>query len=116
MIEVQQARQQEAVVLGGALPEGKGAFYPPTVLSNVTPGMPAFDEELFGPAAAIIEAKDEDEAFTLANRTSFGLGSALFTSDLARGILLAKTRLDAGQTFVNDFVRSDPNMPFARNH
>lgn len=100
------------VLLGGKVPSGKGAFYPPTVLTSVKPGTPAFDEELFGPVAAIIEAKDEEEAFTLANATSFGLGSAVFTSDTARGEKLAKSKLEAGQAFVNALVRSDPCLPF----
>jgi succinate-semialdehyde dehydrogenase/glutarate-semialdehyde dehydrogenase len=98
--------------LGGAVPEGPGAFYPPTVLSGVKPGMAAFDEDLFGPVAAIIEAKDEGEAFALANRTAFGLGSAIFTGDVARGEALARTRIEAGQTFVNALVRSDVRLPF----
>jgi len=100
------------LVLGGEIPKGSGAFYPPTILDNVKPGMPAFDEELFGPVAAIIEAKDEKDAFALANASRFGLGSAIFTSDLARAETLAKTRMEAGQTFVNAFVRSDPRLPF----
>ncbi len=98
--------------LGGEIPKSPGAFYPPTVLTGVKPGMPAFDEELFGPVAAIVEAAGEEEAFALANLSSFGLGSALFTSDLARARELASTCLDAGQTFVNTLVRSDPRLPF----
>jgi succinate-semialdehyde dehydrogenase/glutarate-semialdehyde dehydrogenase len=100
------------LLLGGTFPSGANAFYPPTILSNVKPGMPAFDEELFGPVAAIIEAKDEEEAFALANKSHFGLGSAIFTSDLKRAEMLAKTAIDAGQTFVNTLVRSDPRLPF----
>ncbi len=111
--QVQASLAKGAVLrLGGKVPPGPGAFYPPTVLSNVKPGMVAFDEELFGPVASIIEAKDEDEAFALANATSFGLGSAIFTADAARGEELARTRMDAGQAFVNAFVRSDPRLPF----
>ncbi len=99
------------LLLGGKAPEGKGAFYPPTILTAVKPGMPAFDEELFGPVAAIVEAKDEEEAFTFANRSRFGLGSAVFTSNMERAAMLAK-KLDAGQAFVNALVRSDPRLPF----
>ena len=99
------------LVLGGEVPEGAGAFYPPTVLTNVTPGMAAFDEETFGPVAAIIEANDEQEAIALANRSSFGLGAAVFTADAARGERVA-SQLEAGSCFVNDFVRSDPRLPF----
>jgi succinate-semialdehyde dehydrogenase/glutarate-semialdehyde dehydrogenase len=100
------------VLLGGAIPEGAGFFYPPTVLADVRPGTPAADQETFGPVAAILEARDEEQAIELANATSFGLGAALFTRDLARGETLARTRLEAGSVFVNDFVRSDPRLPF----
>lgn len=100
------------LLLGGIIPEGEGAFYPPTVLTNVIKGMPAYEEELFGPVAALIKAKDEDEAIKIANDTSFGLGAAVFTSDEKRGTLIAKERLDAGCCFVNDFVKSDPRLPF----
>jgi len=111
--QVQKSIAQGAVLLlGGVIPNVPGAFYPPTILGNVKPGMPAFDEELFGPVAAIIEAKDEEEAFAFANTCHFGLGSAVFTSDLARAEIVAKTCIDAGQTFVNTFVRSDPRLPF----
>ena len=112
-------RQVEASVargarvrLGCALPAGPGAFYPPSVLSDVTPGMPAFDEELFGPVAAVVAAKDERDAIRLANHTVFGLGAAVFTRDLARGERIARHELQAGSCFVNAFVRSDPRLPF----
>lgn len=100
------------ILLGGFIPEQKGAYYPPTVLSNVKPGMPAFDEEMFGPVAAIIKAKDEDEATELANKSIFGLGAAVFTGDIAKGELIAKSKLNAGCCFINDFVKSDPRLPF----
>ena len=99
-------------LLGGKLPEGKGAFYPPTVLVNVQPGMPAYEQELFGPVAAIIRAKDEKDAIRIANDSPFGLGSAVFTSDPARGRRIAEFELEAGCAFVNDFVKSDPRLPF----
>ncbi|HEU5048213.1 MAG TPA: NAD-dependent succinate-semialdehyde dehydrogenase [Rickettsiales bacterium] len=105
-------KQGAKLLLGGKVPEGKGSLYPPTVLSAVRPGMTAFEEELFGPVAAIIEAKDEEDAFMLANASAFGLGSAIFTSDMRRAEELAKTRINAGQCFVNAFVRSDPHLPF----
>ncbi len=89
-----------------------GAFYLPTVLTNVSPGMPAFDEELFGPVAVIISAKDEEDAIRLANQTEFGLGAAVFTKDVKKGEEIAKNKLQAGACFVNDFVRSDPRLPF----
>jgi len=100
-----------SVLLGGEIPSGDGAFYPPTVLTNVKPGMPAYDEELFGPVAAIIEARDEDDAVRIANDSIFGLGAAVFTRDLARGERVAR-RLEAGSTFVNALVASDPRLPF----
>jgi succinate-semialdehyde dehydrogenase/glutarate-semialdehyde dehydrogenase len=99
-------------LIGGELPGGPGAFYPATVLTGVKPGMPAFDEELFGPVAAVIEARDEKHAIELANQTIYGLGAAVFTRDKARGEKIAKEKLDAGACFVNEFVRSDPRLPF----
>ena len=100
------------LVIGGELPEGPGAFYPPTVLADVAPGMPAYHEELFGPVASIIEVADEAEAIRIANDTVFGLGAAVFTADRKRGERLAVQELDAGACFVNGFVRSDPRLPF----
>jgi succinate-semialdehyde dehydrogenase / glutarate-semialdehyde dehydrogenase len=99
-------------LLGGELPEGAGAFYPPTVLSRVARGMPAYDEETFGPVAAIVSVKDEREAIQVANDTTFGLGAAIFTSDADRGERIAAEELEAGNCFVNAFVKSDPRLPF----
>jgi succinate-semialdehyde dehydrogenase/glutarate-semialdehyde dehydrogenase len=111
--QVQQSINMGArVLLGGQLPDGKGAFYPPTVLTDVKKGMPAHDEELFGPVAAIISAKDEEDAIQIANDSSFGLGAAVFTQDLARGEKIAAERIEAGCCFVNAFVKSDPRLPF----
>lgn len=100
------------LLLGGFIPELDGAYYPPTVLADVTPGIPAFDEELFGPVAAIIKAQDEDDAIALANKSVFGLGAAIFTKDIAKGEKIAREKLNAGSCFVNQFVRSDPRLPF----
>lgn len=100
------------LLLGGKIPEIEGAWYPPTVLSNVKKGMPAFDEELFGPVAALIKAKDEAEAIEIANDSIFGLGAAVFTKDVKRGERIAKEKLQAGCCFVNAFVKSDPRLPF----
>jgi succinate-semialdehyde dehydrogenase / glutarate-semialdehyde dehydrogenase len=100
------------LLLGGRVPSGPGAFYPPTVLGGVRPGMPAFDEEVFGPVAALIAARDEEEAIRLANESRFGLGAAVFTRDTARGERIAADRLEAGCCFVNTHVRSDPRLPF----
>ena len=100
------------LIFSGKMPNKIGTFYPPTVLTNVKPGMPAFDEELFGPVAAIISARDEAEAIALANKSVFGLGAAVFTKDITRGEDIAESHLDAGNCFVNDFVKSDPRLPF----
>ena len=99
-------------ILGGVIPTGKNAFYPPTILTKVKPGMPAHDEELFGPVAAIISAKDENDAIKIANGSVFGLGGAVFTKDKKRGDLIASTKLEAGSCFVNSMVKSDPRLPF----
>lgn len=109
---VKSVKSGAQLLLGGQIPPGKGAFYPPTILANVKPGMPAFDDELFGPVAAIISAKDEKEAIQLANNSVFGLGAAVFTADIARGEKIAAEKLEAGSCFVNDFVKSDPRLPF----
>jgi succinate-semialdehyde dehydrogenase/glutarate-semialdehyde dehydrogenase len=110
-VEASVARGARAL-LGCRVPDGPGAFYPPSVLAGVEPGMPAFDEELFGPVAAIVAAKDEGDAIRLANHTVFGLGAAVFTRDLERGERIARHELSAGSCFVNAFVKSDPRLPF----
>lgn len=99
-------------ILGGNVPEGNNALYPPTILTGVKKGMPAFDEELFGPVAAIVVAKDEEEAIALANDSIFGLGAAVFTRDIKQGENIAANRLEAGSCFVNSLVKSDPRLPF----
>ncbi len=99
-------------ILGGAIPNEPGAYYPATILGGVEKGMPAFDEELFGPVASIVRAKSEDEALIIANDTPYGLGAAVFTEDRKRGERIAKERFEAGVCFVNDFVKSDPRLPF----
>src|SRR5438445_4535360 len=99
------------LLLGGTVPDGPGAFYPPTVLADVRKGMPAFDEETFGPVAALIAARDEKDAVRLANDSPFGLGAAVFTSDPARGERVAAA-IEAGNVFVNALVASDPRLPF----
>jgi succinate-semialdehyde dehydrogenase/glutarate-semialdehyde dehydrogenase len=96
---------------GGRRLEGRGWFYSPTVLTGVEPGMAAFDEETFGPVAAVTRARDAAHAVELANRSQFGLGASLWTADAARGEALA-AEIQAGNVFVNGIVKSDPRLPF----
>jgi succinate-semialdehyde dehydrogenase/glutarate-semialdehyde dehydrogenase len=112
-------RQVEATValgarllLGGEVPDREGAWYPPTVLTDVKPGSPGYEEELFGPVASIIPVADEAEAIQVANDTSFGLGAAVFTRDVERGRRIAADEFEAGACFVNGLVKSDPRLPF----
>ncbi|WP_282071754.1 NAD-dependent succinate-semialdehyde dehydrogenase [Polaribacter atrinae] len=99
------------LILGGKIPDRKGAYYPATILADLKPGMTAFDEELFGPVASVIKAKDEEEAIELANNSTFGLGSGVITSNSKRGENIA-LQLEAGNSFVNKLVSSDPRLPF----
>ncbi len=99
------------LVLGGEIPEGIGAFYPATILADLEPGMEAFDNELFGPVASVIKAKDENHAIELANHSQFGLGSGVITGNKERGERVA-LQLEAGSSFVNKLVVSDPRLPF----
>jgi succinate-semialdehyde dehydrogenase/glutarate-semialdehyde dehydrogenase len=100
------------LALGGEVPDRPGWWYPATVLTGARPGMPVFDEETFGPVGVIIGADSEADAIALANRTSYGLGAAVFTRDRERGEAIAERELEAGCCFVNDFVKSDPRLPF----
>ncbi len=110
--QVQESMKRGArLLLGGELPSGRGAFYPPTVLVAVEPGMPAFDEETFGPVAAVIRAKDEADAIRLANASRYGLGASVWTGDAKRGERVAR-EIEAGSVFVNGLVKSDPRLPF----
>lgn len=111
--QVQQSLEAGAeCILGGSIPEGEGAYYPPTVLVNVAKGMPAYSEELFGPVASVIRVKDEEEAIAVANDTNFGLGAAVFSEDVEHARQIAAEQLEAGCCFVNAFVKSDPRLPF----
>ena len=105
-------REGARLLLGGLVPDRPGAWYPATVLVNVLPGQPAHDEEVFGPVAAIIAAEDEADAIRIANSSEFGLGSGVLTGDLDRGRRIAAEELEAGSSFVNENVRSDPRTPF----
>lgn len=111
--QVQTSIQNGATcLLGGDIPPETGYYYPPTVLTDVPEDSPAYKEELFGPVAAIITADNEKEAIRIANDSDFGLGAAIFTNDRHKGELIATEKLEAGCCFVNDFVRSDPRLPF----
>src|SRR5712691_6068895 len=110
--QVEESRRRGAtLLLGGQVPAGPGAFYPPTVLTAVAAGMPAFDEEVFRPAAAVIRASGERTAIRLANASTFGLGASLWTRDPARAERLVG-EIEAGSVFVNGLVKSDPRLPF----
>jgi succinate-semialdehyde dehydrogenase/glutarate-semialdehyde dehydrogenase len=110
--QVQDSLAAGAVVVTGCRPlEGPGAFYQPSILDHVTPGMRAWGEELFGPVATVIRVRDEDEAVRIANDSEFGLGGSVWTRDSARGERVAR-RLDCGCAFVNGLVKSDPRLPF----
>jgi acyl-CoA reductase-like NAD-dependent aldehyde dehydrogenase len=97
--------------LGGQPLQGAGFYYPPTIIDNVAPDMAAFCEETFGPVAAIVRARDEDDAIRLANQTEFGLGAAIWSNDSAKAKRMAR-QIDAGAVFINGMVASDPRLPF----
>ena len=100
------------VLCGGEAPDRKGAYYPATVLADLAPGMPAYDDEIFGPVASIIRAKDDEDAIRLANDSRYGLGGGIFSKDEERAIKLARDRFDTGMVRINSFGAADPNMPF----
>ena len=104
-------KQGGRLILGGEIPEGDSSYYPATVIADVKPGMTGFDEELFGPVACVIKATDEADAIALANQSQFGLGSGVFTGNKERGESVAR-QLEAGSSFVNKLVVSDPRLPF----
>jgi succinate-semialdehyde dehydrogenase/glutarate-semialdehyde dehydrogenase len=97
---------------GGVVHDRPGAWYPANVLAGVRPGMPTYDEEVFGPVAAVIEARDETDAIRIAKDSEYGRGSGVLTRDLARGERIAVEELEAGMSFVNQNVRSDVRLPF----
>lgn len=110
--QVSQSLERGArLALGGKPIEGAGYFYEPTIVTEVVPGMPMFDEEVFGPAAAVVRAKDREHAIWLANASPFGLGSSLWTRDVAAAEVYAG-RIEAGAVFINGMVASDPRLPF----
>lgn len=111
--QVQQSVNKGArCLIGGYIPEHEGALYPATLLVDVAPGMPAYEEELFGPVASVIRVQNEAEAIQVANDSVFGLGSGIFSQNRERAEKLALEEIEAGACFINDFVKSDPRLPF----
>ena len=111
--QVKQSVEKGARVLtGGEVPDRKGWFYPATVLVDVAPGQPAYDDELFGPVASIIKAKDDEDAMRIANDSRYGLGGGIFSKDVEKARKLAATHFDTGMVCINTFDVASPNMPF----
>ncbi len=100
------------ILCGGKIPDGEGYYYPATVLGSVNPGQPAYDDEIFGPVASLIKAKNEDDAIRIANDSRFGLGGGIFSKDKKRAIELASKHFDTGMIFINTFGLAKPAMPF----
>jgi len=100
------------ISVGGKLPEGKGSFYPATILENVKKGQPAYDDELFGPVASLIRAKDQDDALRIANDSRYGLGGAIFSKDEDKAIRLANEQFDTGMVYINGYGLANPALPF----
>jgi len=101
-----------SILCGGNAPDRKGAYYPATVLADLAPGMPAYDDEIFGPVASIIRAKDDEDAMRLANESRYGLGGGIFSENEERALKLARDHFDTGMIRINSFGAADPNMPF----
>ncbi|MGB3142636.1 MAG: NAD-dependent succinate-semialdehyde dehydrogenase [Maribacter sp.] len=100
------------ILCGGKIPEGEGYYYPATVLVNVIEGQPAYDDELFGPVAALIKAKDNEDAMRIANDSRFGLGGGIFSIDVDKAVEMASKHFDTGMVFINSFGLAEPSMPF----
>ena len=100
------------VLCGGEVPDRTGAYYPATVLGDVKPGMPAYDDEIFGPVASVIRAKDDEDAMRIANDSRYGLGGGIFCKDEEHALKLAREHFDTGMVRINSFGAADPNMPF----
>lgn len=111
--QVEKSVEKGAKILcGGQIPEGEGFYYPATVLENIKPGQPAYDDELFGPVASLIKAKDEKDAMRIANDSRFGLGGGIFSKDIDKATALAEKHFDTGMVFINTFGLASPSMPF----
>jgi succinate-semialdehyde dehydrogenase/glutarate-semialdehyde dehydrogenase len=104
-------RKGGRLVCGGKPLRGSGFYYEPTVIAEVGPGYDVFDEETFGPVAAVTTVRNVDEAIDLANRTRFGLGASIWTSNKKAALGLVR-RIEAGSVFINGIVKSDPRLPF----
>ena len=100
------------VVTGCEIPAGKGWYYPPSVLADVAPGQPAYDDELFGPVASVIRAKDDEDAMRLANDSRYGLGGGIFSKDVGKAKKLAAVHFDTGMVSINTFEVASPDLPF----
>lgn len=105
-------RNGATVLCGGEVPDREGYYYPATVLEDVKPGQPAYDDELFGPVAALIRARDDDDAMRIANDSRFGLGGGIFSKDIDKAVRMATEQFDTGMVFINGFGLAVPNMPF----
>src|SRR5690606_18423264 len=111
--QVEKSVQKGAkIILGGKMPSDKDYFYPATILDNVQPGQPSYDDELFGPVASLIKAKDNDDAMRIANDSKFGLGGGIFSKNEKKAIELAQNYFDTGMVNINSFGLARPNMPF----
>ncbi len=111
--QVEQSVANGATVLcGGKISEGHGYYYPATVLADVAPGQPAYEDELFGPVASLMRAKDDKDAMRIANDSRFGLGGDILSADTEAAVKLAEEEFDAGMVFINGFGMATPNMPF----
>lgn len=111
--QVKESVEKGATVLcGGEAADREGAYYPATVLGDVTPGMPAYDDEIFGPVASVIRAKDDEDAMRIANDSRYGLGGGIFSQDEERAVELARSHFDTGMVRINGFGAAHPNMPF----
>lgn len=99
-------------IMGGKMPSDTGYYYPLTILEDVKPGMPAYDDELFGPVASFIRAKDDEDAMRIANDSRYGLGGGIFSKDEKRAIELARSEFDTGMININGYSLAQPNLPF----
>ncbi|MBU1252969.1 MAG: NAD-dependent succinate-semialdehyde dehydrogenase [Alphaproteobacteria bacterium] len=111
--QVDQSIEKGATVaVGCAIPEGPGAFYPASILTDVAPGQPAYEDELFGPVASVIKAKDDEDAMRIANDSRYGLGGGILSRNVDRAIELASRHFDTGMVYINTYGVADPSMPF----